>query len=372
VKKLIQITLLILLGFSGQKVSASHGKGAEITYRALDSLKFEVTIFWYRECSSIGLSDSFPFSIRCGSNVVTTQANRVCIETITPFCNTATSACFPSNSRNTGYGAGTEKHIYKDTLDFTSSSLSAFASCSNRIILSSQLSARAYTTTLQSSSGLGIMYVESELDLTKAPLNSSPEFLSNLAFDVCCDQPLKICFGGTDTIDQDSLSYTFAPAKRGYTLTNTYASGFAYQQPISAYYPGSLSFPTTIPSSFPPVGIYLNPQTGDFIVFPINCQQSAVIVVEVTEWRKNTSGVYEIIGKVSREMLLNINSCTSNSPPMLVGQASQSICEVETLCFNISTRDDTNYGGLTQSSDTVMLDWDNSIAEANFKILRVY
>jgi len=368
-KKLIQFTLLILLGFSGQEASATHGKGAEITYRALDSLKFEVTVFWYRECSFIGLSDSFPLSIRCGTNVVTTQAQRTNIETITPYCKTAKSACFPSNSRNTRYGIGTEKHTYKDTLDFTSSSLSAFASCSNRIILSSQLSARAYTTTLQSYTGLGIMYIESELDLTKAPLNSSPTFLFDFEIDVCCNQPLKISFGGIDTVDFDSLSYAFVTAKRAYNLSNTYISGFTYQQPLNAYYPGSLSYPTSNPLATPPIGISLDPQTGDFTVTPINCLQSTVLVVEVTEWRKNSSGVYTVIGKVNREMQLNVNSCPSNAPPKILGQLNHDVCEGETLCFNIDTRDDTRFSGSIQSTDTVTLDWDKSIPQAQFNIL---
>ncbi|MCH1472896.1 MAG: hypothetical protein L7V85_03185 [Bacteroidia bacterium] len=53
--------------FNAQKSHATHMMGADITYRCIDTLKFEITLKWYRDCRGISLTSAGGLNIRCTS-----------------------------------------------------------------------------------------------------------------------------------------------------------------------------------------------------------------------------------------------------------------------------------------------------------------
>ena len=54
-KRLFFIVFLIPILFISNTAEATHMMGADITYRCIDTLKFEITLKWYRDCRGISL-----------------------------------------------------------------------------------------------------------------------------------------------------------------------------------------------------------------------------------------------------------------------------------------------------------------------------
>lgn len=57
-KSVLALLFFIPILFSAQKAEATHMMGADITYQAIDSLKFKVTLKWYRDCQGIALNNA--------------------------------------------------------------------------------------------------------------------------------------------------------------------------------------------------------------------------------------------------------------------------------------------------------------------------
>ncbi|MCB0735434.1 MAG: hypothetical protein KDC76_12685, partial [Bacteroidetes bacterium] len=71
IKRLFLSTLAVagLTFFMGyQKAHATHVMGADITYRCVDTLKFEFTIKYYRSCKGVSFSNPSSASrIKCAT-----------------------------------------------------------------------------------------------------------------------------------------------------------------------------------------------------------------------------------------------------------------------------------------------------------------
>ncbi len=65
-KSVLTFILILPFLFSSQKAEATHVMGADITYKCVDSLKFEFTITYYRWCAGVGFSTPQTF-IECSS-----------------------------------------------------------------------------------------------------------------------------------------------------------------------------------------------------------------------------------------------------------------------------------------------------------------
>ncbi len=86
---LLAIMLILPIVFSAQKSYATHMMGADITYRCIDTLKFEITLKWYRDCRGVSLSPGNGpdrLLIRCttGGSSQTATLNLKSIREITP------------------------------------------------------------------------------------------------------------------------------------------------------------------------------------------------------------------------------------------------------------------------------------------------
>lgn len=366
-KKLILILFLPLL-FLSKNTFATHLAGSEITYKCIDTLKYEVTLTWYRDCRGIPLNNGGILAISCngGGVIAYDTLSLISIGDITPVCKSVSSPC---NPQNTSSNEGIEKHIYRDTIDFNSSRLSYLKSCSGRIILGASLNSRNGSITTGPS---GTLYNDAEIDLNKAPQNSSPQ-LTSIAYGIlCCFQPVRYSIGAIDTLDDDSLSYSFARPRSAFLTNTLYSSSFSYNNPLTVYYPGSLKAPYYNINANPPIGIYLDPLNGDLIFTPTNCSETTVLVIKVTEWRKDTSGNYQNIGEVKRDMQFSVKSCPDNNPPTINGPFSYNVCEGSTLCFNVGTDDKVFVPpppASPPSPDSTQLEWNNGIPSASFTVI---
>jgi hypothetical protein len=364
-KKLIPIIFFFISALSAD---ASHMMGGEITYKRISSLKYEVTLIWYRDCRGIPLNNAGQISIKCSNGgSINDVLTLVSIADIIPYCATASSKCNPVNATS---GEGTEKHTYKSIIDFNTSPLSGLASCSGKIIISAIIASRngAITT-----GPAGTIYIDAELDLANASTNSSPVISAPALGYLCCNQPFYYTFNAIDTLDYDSLTYSLISPRSSASTPTSYSGAFSYASPFTVYDPRTPPQPNNpLPNYTPPIGLYLNPTSGDLIFMPTNCSEVTVLVVQITEWRKDSTGTPKVIGKTLRDMQFIVKSCPNNNPPTIDGPFSHSVCEGDEICFNISTDDVTFQPPPPTSApapDTTKLSWNGAISGASFYVL---
>lgn len=369
-KGALSLLFMLPLLFSGGKAEATHIMGADITYRCIDTLKFEVTVKIYRDCRGASV---WPINlqVRCSNGgTQTVSLSRTSIREITPVCATEPSKCSPANTFGTGNGI--EEHTFVATVDFNVAPLSALANCSGRIIFSTGQCCRNSSIT---TGGANAQFVTTaEIDISKAPCNTSPGLTSEPIAILCCDQPFFFNNGALDTANYDSLSYAWAQPLSAIGSAVGYSGGWSYTNPFSVYFPSpALTHPFNNPNANPPIGTYLDPITGDIILTPTNCSEETIAVIEITEWRANDStGVMEDIGKTRRDLQFLVKSCPGNKPPVVNGPYSHSVCEGQQLCFNITTDDQPFIPpppAPIPPADTVTLNWNGGIPGATFTIL---
>jgi hypothetical protein len=307
-------------------IKAAQIMGADITYKAIDNLKYEITFNLYRDCRTASLGNpSSSTKIWCsnGGTSDTLFLTLKSIKEITALCASTNSQCSPANTNNTGFGL--EKHTYVDTIDLSSGRYSSFASCSGSIIIDIRLSQRDSNINTGAAGAYFYTYAEIKLDksVPNYTKNSSPVFTNDPILINYCYQPSRYSLGDADTLDNDSFSYQWAHPLSAWNTTIGYTgTNYAYNHPFQVYYPSSSSPPYSNPNSSPPIGIYLNTETGESIYTPTRCDEVTVSVLEVKEWRKDTSGNYKHIGTTRRD-IESIGDAHStfndNNPPIISG-----------------------------------------------------
>jgi gliding motility-associated-like protein len=298
------------------------------------------------------------------TNVGTLTLTRTSIVDITKTCKKETSKC--QQPCTTSYPYGIEKHVFEGTLDLRA----AMRNGCCRFELFVQLFVRNVAITTGQSQQT--FYTFAEMDACAKPCNSSPSLTNDPVAILCCNQPYYFNNGATDTSNFDSLSYSFATAYQNRGQSNSYTGVRTPQNPISAYYPSPLKFPQSNPNANPPIGIYVDAETGDIIFTPVDCNQVTVVVMQMDEWRKDKNGKYQNIGITRRDMQFIVTQCPDNNPPIITNSKfSYSTCEGEQICFNITTDDKTFSPpppAKAPDPDTVLLAWNRGIPGATFKI----
>jgi len=284
---------------------------------------------------------------------------------ITKTCKKELSKC--AQPCNGSYPFGIEKHTFEGTLDLRKAMK---AGCCRFSIATDNICCRsAYITT--GPSGGFMTYLE--IDACKKPCNTSPQLTNDPVAILCCNQPYFFNNGAVDTVNYDSLSYSLVTAYSSAGAKSNYTGGFSGGFPLTPYYPsGWTDKSKSNPNVDPPIGIFLDPETGDLIFTPTDCSQQAVVVMQIDEWRKDKNGKYENIGITRRDMQFIVQNCPGNNPPKITNKVYKySVCAGTQLCFDITTEDKPFVPpppAKTPPPDTVTLTWNRGIPGATFTI----
>jgi len=152
----------------------------------------------------------------------------------------------------------------------------------------------------------------------------------------------------------DSFSFELVDAQdsinRNLGYTQYYLSGKLPMAPLCL--PPGVYNCKPIPSSYR--GFYFNEINGDMVFFH-NSGQVGVIVTRIHLYQLDSQKVIKRIGYVTREMVMQggIDAVKINN-----SKTTYSVCEGEKICINFTT-------SLYSKTDTVLLDWDQSIANAH-------
>jgi hypothetical protein len=354
--------LFFLISFILPKQAESSPlMGAEVYYSYLGGLKYEITFRVFRDCRNSSLDTSLKAEIWgiSGNDTITKRLSlkRISITDLTTVCKKVSKPCNPANTQISGTDPAIEEHIYKDTVDFNTTD-TVFKKCC--FIKFGVGQCCRPTGTLYG--GGKDFWVWSELDICAAKNNNSPIFSSIPNNILCCNQPYMFGLGGIDTVDFDSVSYSYANPMESWAKSISYPSGNAW---ISSYWPtGYDKNKGPNPNVNPPIGIYLDPETGDPIVTPVGCPENTFVSFKISEWRKDSTGKYKKIGEVRRDIQYIVKTCPDNNPPLLNGPYKYEVCAGQQLCFTV-TSDDKQFipppPAKPNPPDTVTLTWNKGI-----------
>ncbi|MBC7536762.1 MAG: hypothetical protein H7258_13815, partial [Ferruginibacter sp.] len=352
---------------------ATHMMGSDISYACVSPGKYHLTIKVYRDCRGIPLN-SPTINIFCGDNGVSQSSGisytRTGIKDITPTCSGGTNPCDP---QNTPAAEGIEEHTFEADIDFNTSPYNSFIKnkCCRVYFSVEQCCRNGAITTINP----GNLYTEVFLDICKVPkgkCNTSPQLTTPPVAYLCCNQPYTFNNGASESVDGDSLGYALGNPLNAPATNESYTGSFNPYIPMTPYCPpnpGVINC-NPIPNAKPPRGFYFDKETGDIIFTPTKCDEVGVIVIVITEYRKDSTGKWQLIGQTRRDMQMVVKQCASNNPPQVFGQKNQnkfSVCEGNKLCFNIESKDEQFLPGQLRP-DTTYLTWNNGIPGATFTI----
>lgn len=348
--KLLFVALVLLMH---QTLEASHIMGADISYSYEGNLIYKVTVKFYRDCKGIPLN-SPGFKLRCADSAIESVLNftRIAINDISLKCKDSALPCQPANTVS---GSGVEEHVYISMLNFNISPLNKFiqAGCCELKISAEQCCRNGAITTIIP----GNFYTEAMINICSSNTfkNSSPVFTSLPVQYLCVNDISTYDPGILNTDADDSISYELVAPLNDNNNNESYTSNFSPTKPI------------TVANG--PSGFNFDKKTGFIVMTPINSSEIGVVVIQVTEWRKDSTGVMKKMGYIRREMELIMKNCgTSNQSPYFTGNGNYSICEGNKICFTINTIDDPFLPNQTVK-DTVELNWINPIPGATFAIV---
>lgn len=371
--------LLIFLSLQfTQSAWATYVLGGTMGYKSLGNGKYLITSKIYRNCNGEALSN-VKFSVFAGQNggnscgtYTLSGFKRVAINDITNRCSTSAKTCSPSNTKATGEGV--EEHVYCDTLDFSKAPFTNFTGsscCQYTFRTHVPQSLDFYTKTVD----FNMFTMIDVCNISKVPFhnksNSSPIFNHNFQFFLQCNQAYYEAQGALDTTEYDSLDFKLkAPMKSTPDSMWTNITPFSIRYFITPYClpPGNVSCTPNI-NSKPPRGINFDSFSGDLVFTPTNCSEVAGRVVEVSEYRKDSSNRSVLVGMTMNVVVYNIViNGGYNKSPLLIGSAHSQVCAGDKICFKIYGTDE-QFSPYQTIPDTVQMKWDKGIPGGVFKIL---
>lgn len=298
---------LLFFVFLSFFLKASHNRSGEITYKrvppytkvipsgTVQAYWYSIRVIIYTDDNTQLLGSSVPNEIfdRCSDSLYFGDGSFAVAERFnggSPVC----AGCKPCSCPNCGELIIKENgyRVKKNIFEF----LHEYPSAGSFLIRTSDPNRNAEVINM-SNSKEEPFYLESLLIINNfTGTNSSPEFKVE-PIDKAC---LYKCFthnpGAYDS-DHDSLSYKMSAPKRANGLTVT-----GYSDP-DAGAGGTFS---------------INPRSG--ILTWCNPQSVGEynIAFVVQEWRRNTSGTFQIVGTVLRDMQVVVRACANNDPPLIV------------------------------------------------------
>lgn len=343
--------LIMVIALLPSKLWASHMMGCDLSYEYLSAYKYKITAKIYRDCSGIPFNaPGFKALCSNGSNAVNINYTRTAINDVSTYCSKDSSPCQPVNTPSR---YGIEQHVYEAIVDFNIAPFNAIknAGCCEVKIAVEQCCRNGDITTIMP----GNFYTEAMINICKSAgtQNSSPVFNSFPVQYVCCNQLLSYSQGISDDSNADSLSFELVAPLNANNSNESYMGNFTPQKPMTVL-SGSLGF-------------NFNTSTGFLLMTPTNCSEVGVVVVQASEWKRDTAGVMQKIGYTRREMQLLVQDCGFNNPPYFTGNNKFSICEGDKLCFSVVSKDDPFLPKQT-SGDTVSLSLVNNSTGATMTI----
>ncbi len=359
-----QFLLGLILLISNTAIHAQVVSGAEVYYDKIGQTTYKVTAIVYRLCTSTALNNLNGYVI-ADTFKIPMNLKRISISKINDTCGN------PCNNLNAVGNWGYEKHVFTDTINFSNSPFDSVVKaglCQVRFAIHQKLRSTLITTHDRHGD---MLYTDAMVNICSNYSNiSSPKFTFEPKMSVGCNQPMQYTPGALDTMEFDSMGYELDAAMYDYNKAVTYISNFTKSLPMTPYCPPNPGVINCkpLPNAKPPRGVYFDSELCQFIVTGTKCDEIATIVFKVSEYRRDSTGKFKLLGYVRREMMLTIKILPDNNAPYISGSQKYSVCSNNKICFNSSFKDDPFLPKQT-IPDTVRVSWNYGIPGASFTIV---
>lgn|GEM_PF-2726317 len=360
---------VLLLFISTQSLDAQKKLlGGDISYQHLDSNKYKFRLNLYRPCQDSALPNTVnAFALSNALNKYDSLIfSRDSIKENNNICRSGTSPCLPQNTAATAVGM--EIHYYSCTINFNDSLYKDWLdSGACKIYINYTRFSQTYGYDDIGDSFLKLFTYINFCNLRKCKDTTNQGIVYNPPPNsyLNCNTPFRYNMGGT-TLDNDSLMHFTSCYKPIFSRRNCSTNG--YFNYLTTYCPFGFPNPcAAIPDASPPIGMFFDTFNADLIFMPTNCSEVGQFYNFSEEWRKDTSGIKQLIGLTSRFIIFIVDSFGTNNPPEILPKYNYSVCEGEELCFDIRTKDVATKlppPASQPAPDTTYLSWSNNIANA--------
>ena len=290
-------SILFLFLMSSVALFATHNRAGEITYKWISGLTYEVTITTYSNAQP-GAADRCELTIQWGDNS----------SSILPRNNGAPSPICPAPIKSGQIlSADVKKNTYTGTHTYQAPGfyqISLEDPNRNQGVSNIPVSVEVP------------FYISTTLVINPILGNNNSPVLLNPPIDDGCTQKIFIHNPAAFDIDGDSLSYELIDCKGG----------------------GGVSIPATYDPAIVQDPLTIDSVTGDMIWDVPQIQGQFNFAILISEYRKGPNGQYQFIGSVTRDLQVDIESC-SNQPPVLDPLGPFCIEAGDVLNFNVSASD---------------------------------
>lgn len=329
-KRLILLHFLSLFCFVNV-AKAGFFMGADISYRHINALNYEVKVVYYRDCRGIpfnGQPSAFVYNDTLKYNLTLTRVKIE--EIISPLCK---GACVS----NTTSGQGTEAHTFLDTIDFSVAPYTNFGTSRKPLVYFtiSQCCRNGGITTYPP----GNAFVNSMLNLYYARNVSADigfnDFMYPVEPYIFCGQNFHYSYKTLATSKKDSMAYQMVKPMEDF---NAYVNINPYK-PLT-YYCGNPNTTNCTANTqvFPSRGFDFNTQNGNLITTPTYCLELGTMVGEVDVYR-TLNGQKILVGFKKRDMQFVVAPSPDNNLPYIAKNKDYTIKAREKFCVDIPIKD---------------------------------
>lgn len=329
------LLLIACLFIGALQAKAVTNAGGNITYKAIDSVTYEVTVKLYVDCNGIAAYDDTLIVSWTGGSFKQ-KLSFIKSEDITG----SFRGCGISSRCAGSFQYGFQEREYKTTVDISNTA------CEVVFGFNGGVRSSAITTGAAGTNAYLYAKLNKCFGLNNSARTSfSPQMLIPVGMDVA------LSTGYTDTIDGDSLAFELVSPESASGVQVAYSGAWSASKPISF-----LGFPNSSLNS--PAGFQFDTQTGGCSFRPTVVNQQAVVVIRVYEYRRINGNMVEV-GVTEIEQVVVVYASPNNKLPRIAYPYTAGACAGEEIVFDIVTDDPDN-------SDSTFLEWNNAISGASF------
>ena len=347
-------TVLPILFFAVSLFSQARENNNYISYKFISTDRYEVKFHLFRNCSGLSAPNTQTITVASGSGCFTNVSLVVTRDAIinrTPRCSSS-AACIPQNTPST---SGFEEHIYSGIMDLDSADFSDIKNSSCCDIYFEKSGGLRPNNISTGIGGLGYNFAF----LDRCVGNNNSVVYSNLyPLRAYCNYTFEYNPFAFDA-DGDSLVFSLDTP-----LINNRTTNATYNAPLSAQIPMTPVCVTQTVSCVPALtsGIYVgfdfDENSNNIRYTPRNCSEISVFVNETKEYRKDSMGIYQLIGITRKEHQITTETISNNLIPEILLSGEYYVCVGDTFRLNINSSDDAPIGGI---ADSTFMFWENNI-----------
>ncbi len=355
------LTTFIFLLFCSSGYSISN-LANYISYKHVNGNAYQVSLHVYRDCRGIGYNDSLLMKVEGDNNCFNAINFYVTRDTII----NGTFECSSGNSCNIQNGVGNigvEEQIYSATIDFDSAPYKVVldSNCCDIYFVYSDCCRSGAVTTGITGSATNYAY----LNRCYGKSNISVNYNNKIALNAYCNTTFEYSPFAIDA-DGDSLVFSL-DSPLGSSRTNS----ILFNTPLSPTIPitpvcADLSVacvPAFISGFY--TGFDFDSITNTIRLTPKKCTEVSTFVNRTDEYRKDTGGIWRLIGTTRRDQLIFISQLNNNIIPSLETKEAYYGCVGDSVNILFESKDKAPIGGF---SDSTYISWEHSVANASLFI----